>query len=248
MGKKIDAFVMTVLIAICFYLYFWQATGNHALAIGAALLCCLIAVKTIKRVYGRVFGSRSMKMRRFRKQSEGIIMKLACADRNATASKLEALLQKCFPDQFSMDLIQAHPDERLSMNTVFEAWKRRRGDEKLVICATCSCDPEVRMMASSLSQPRVAIVDSERLMPLLAEHPEGFQPVEAKGSTSALRRQRLLQHTMNRKNAPRCILFGFSSLVMYVFSGNLLYLISAMLLFLLAFASFRRAPVRAKLF
>lgn len=248
MGKKIDAFVLTVLTAICFYLYFWQAMGNHALAIGAALLCCLVAVKTIKRVYGRIFSSRSMKKRRFRKQAEGIIMGLACADRDATANKLETLLHGCFPEQFNMELIQTHPDEQLSKNTVFEAWKHRRGEEKLVICATCSCDPEVHMMASSLSQPRVAIVDSERLMQLLAEHPEGFQPVEAKGSTSALRRQRLLQRTMNRKNAPRCILFGFSSLVMYVFSGNLLYLISAMLLFLIAFASFRRAPVRAKLF
>ena len=248
MGKKIDAFVLTVLTAICFYLYFWQATGNHALAISAALLCCLIAVKTIKRVYGRILGSRSMKMRRFRNQAEGIIMGLACADRDDTASKLEGLLQKCFPERYSLELIQTHPDERLSKNSVFEAWKRRRGEEKLVVCATCSCDPEVRMMASSLSQPRVAIVDSERLMQLLAEHPEGFQPVEAKGSTSVLRRQRLLQRTMNRKNAPRCILFGFSSLVMYVFSGNLFYLLSAMLLFLLAFVSLRRAPVRAKLF
>lgn len=248
MGKKIDIFVLTFLAAACLYLYFWQTLGHPLVAIGAALLCTLVGAKTLRRIGARVWGSRYLKSQRYRRQADGLILELACIEIADARAQLSALFEKCFHAQYPIELIQAHPSANLSCNAVFNVWKRHRGDDHLVVCATCPCTADVRMMSAALSSPKIAIVDSERLKDLMAQYPQELKICASHGKLPAMRLRRLMRRIIDRKNAPRCILFAFSGMLMYVFSGNLLYLISAMSLFALALISFHRPSATARLF
>lgn len=249
MGKKIDAYCLTVLMAICYYLYFFQATQGQIVSLLAALFCCVITRKTIKRIYKHLINSKRMKKQRYCKQAKSIIMELACAEPASTCERLQTLLKKSFQEHYCMELIQAHPDEKLTASAVFHCWKQHRNEEKLLICATCNCEAEVRMMASSLCAPRVAIVDAAQLKRLMAEHPAEFPLSDTKKKFNCkLLKWRLIERLFNRRNVPRCILFGFSSILMYILSGNVLYLFSTMFLFIITLFSLRHSSKTPKLF
>lgn len=248
MGKKIDGFVLSILMAICLYLYFLQISQNNVFSLIAAFVCCLILSRLFRRIGRQIGNSRHLQKRRYCRQAGSVIMELACADRAVTLERLKSLLKKTFQEEYALELIQAHPCEKLAANSVFCTWKQHRGDEKLVLCATCICEAEVRMMAQSLRAPRIAIIDSERLKQLMAEYPMDFQLNPSRKASFRRFATRLRLRILNRRNAPRCILFGVFSLVLYVFSGNVLYLPSAMFLFLVAVFSFRQPSASAKLF
>lgn len=249
MGKKIDAYFLTVLVAICFYLYFFQATQKTIPSLVAALICCVIIVKTFKRVLKNLSNSKHLRKRRYRKHAKGMIMELACADPENTSARLKSLLENNYQEHYNMEFIQSHPDEKLTHNAVFQGWKKHRGEDKLVVCATCRCDTDVRMMASSLRSPRVAIIDAEQLKCMMAENPKEFPISKSKTAFSCkFFIWKLRKHIFCRRNAPRCILFALSSILMYIISGNIIYLCSSMFLFIIAILSLRHVSGSAKLF
>lgn len=249
MGKKIDSYFLTLLSAVCYYLYFLHATQKIFLSLVAALFCCIISINTVKRIRNRISTSKCFSRRRYCRQANGIIMELACADAEDASARIKALLEKIFHEKYCLELFQAHPSEKLSQNAVFTRWKAHQGSDKLVISTTCSCDPEVRLMASSLRAPRIAIIDAEQLKRMMSEHPKDFKlPGNQSVRHKKLWKIRLTNQLLNRKNTPRCLLFGFSSIFMYILAGNTIYLFSAMLLFMIGLVALRRAPRITKLF
>jgi len=248
MGKKIDSFVLTVLIALVFYLYFFRCFENHIFALCASVFCCWIARKTCARLRTHIHSNDLFKKHRLKKLSSGIIMDLACDDHSAATEKIAALLEKYCNNTFEVALIQKHPSCKLDPNDIFELWKQYRGREKLVICATCPCSEEAKLQLRNYTNPQLALADSNALIQMIAEHPSDFMTETASVKARTYKQKRLSMHIFNRRNAPRCILFGFSSILMYIFSGNLLYLIASMSLFLLGLLSFKRAVRPVKLF
>lgn len=103
-------------------------------------------------------------------------------------------------------------------------------------------------MASTLKEPKVAIIDASTLSQLIAEHPEGLYRPEEKHERRKLRMKHILAMIFNRKNAPRCLLFSVTMLLMYLLGGNKWYLGSAMLLFFTGMVSLRHINRPAKLF
>lgn len=248
MGKKIDGFVCTAAIAAGFYLYYHRSIESRVAALILAILSCIVAEKIYRRAAGMMQRTSWLQKRRIRKSADGALMHLACIAEEEALEKLSRLLNKSYGADFPIHLIQAHPSMTLSQQSVFDAWRTHRGEERLVICATCRSDPGCSLLASSLRAPRVALADAALLGQLIAEHPEGMLPPEQARCRPKLRLRRAAMLIFNRRNAPRCLLFSASMLLMYLLSANIYYLASALLLLFIALASLRQANRPAKLF
>lgn len=247
MGKKIDRFVCTLVIAAALYFYFRAALGNRLLALALALFACAVLCRLLRRLWTRLSKGKWIQMRRIRKSAGSISMYLACLPREEALAKLEMLLKKSYAGEYAVELVQAPPSGSLSQRELFEVWKTHRDAERLAVCATCECDSSCRMLAATLRQPRIALIDAQLLAQLAAAHPGVLElPGEAQRPHRQLGRS--LHLLINRKNAPRCFLFSVSMLILYALSANPYYLISSMAFLFLALASLHRAPRPAKLF
>lgn len=253
MGKKIDAFVLTLAAACGFYIYFHGAFHNRAVALILALVCCFVLSKLVRRIAAMVAKGRFMQKRRVRRSACGAVMQLACRDAEEVRERLSELLRASYasecPEALPIELIQLHPSTKLPQDRLFDAWRKHLGQDRLAVCCTCPADSDCRILASSLRSPRVALIDSENLARLIAEHPDGFTCADAAPAKRArLRFKRVASLLINRRNAPRGLVFTFAMLLMYALSANIIYLIAAMVLLFLVLVSFHRAPRPAKLF
>lgn len=247
MGKKIDGFMLTLGTALILYHFFYRAFGDRRAAIPLALFCCAVLVKLMRRIFALFTHLPLLKRWRIRRHTGGALMRIACMDEHEALQSVEKLLALSYRNDAPVALVQAHPATSLSGEKIFDAWRSHRNEERLVICATCKCDPNSRMLAQSLKQPKLALVDADALSLLIAEHPEGLLP-ETDTKRPRLRLRYGLQILIDRKNAPRCLLLSLSMLTMYIFSGNIFYLIAALFLFTIALISLHRAGRPAKLF
>lgn len=248
MGKKIDGFVLSVLAAAGLYLYFFHITGKHTAALLMAGIAFLLMAKLLKRTLALIGGSRWMQKRRFRRQAGSTLMRLACLEYESARETLAELLKKCYDCDAPLELIQAPPSASLSQERIFDLWKAHRGEEKLIICTSCTGDSACRSLSASLKQPKIALLDGNALAQLIDEHPQ-FQPSEQ--PAAKLKRRRLIQLgalLVQRRNAPRCLLFSAVMLLMYLLGGRLSNLIASMALLFLALTALRRPSRPAKLF
>lgn len=248
MGKKIDGFVLSALAACGFYLYFRRAFGGGALSLGLAALSFVVLMRAV-RLARRAFGRFTwLKKRRLRGMAGGVVMKIALMPENEARDSVEKLLNKCYPGEYGVELVQQHPGLKISETKVFDIWKQKRGAEKLVICATCAADSASRAFASSLKEPKIALVDSQDLCRMIAEHPADYPLEQSMPARTGLRLKQISSLLFNRKNAFRNLTLAVSMGTLYIFSGNLWYLLSACALAFIVLASFRR-PIRpARLF
>ena len=248
MGKKIDFFVLTAGITVFFYIYFRSAFDSPLICGALALLAGILLRSGIRRFAGRISNSRWMRKRQLCRCAKGALMSLACMDEAEASEKLSALIEATYGEAHETALLQRHPASELCAEDVFGLWRRRRGGERFVICATCRADYACRSLAAELKGPKVALMDADALSAMLAEHPEGMFPEEEKRIRGRLRLQHLGDIFFNRKNAPRCLLMSLSMLAVYVFSFNIFYLAAAMFLLFAALVSLRRRNRPVKLF
>lgn len=248
MGKKIDEFVLSAAIAAAFYFFFQRSFQNRAVAVALALLGFIVLRRALRMLAGFMGRFGWLRRRRLRKNAGGAVLQLAYLPEEEALKKARDLLGKCYEGEYETALVQNHPSSELSRQQVFEIWKASRGRERLVICATCGADAQCRSMAATLSGPKVAIVDANALGQMIAEHPAGFTFQDHKPRRARLRLQHVRNLLLNRRNAPRCLLFAGSMLLMHVFSGNIAYLIAAMALVFVALSSLRRTVRPVKLF
>lgn len=249
MGKKIDVFVLSVVGAFGLYLFFCRVTGNHTAALLLSGIAFLLISRLLRKVYTRIQSSAFLQKRRLRRQAGSAVMHLACMDAELAGRQLSELMKKCYDCDAPLELIQAPPSSALSQDRVFDLWKAHRGENRLVICASCSADIACHSLCSSLKQPKIALLDSNVLSQLLAEHPEWYPKVQPEAPVQ--RKHRLKQVgalLIQRRNAPRCLLFSAVMLVMYLLGGRLGNLIACIALLFLALTALKRPSRPVKLF
>jgi len=245
MGKKIDRFVFTSILAVSMFFYYESAFKNRALAILLAILSCIMFGKLYRGLKKLLFHTSWHRKQELRRKSGGALMRLACMEREEAHAHISELLKTCYQSSAFVELEQLHPTLQLSSNRIFDLWRAHQEEKELVICTTGVCSSEARVLAQSMKQPKVALLDGAALSQLISEHPHGFYPASEEHIRYKLRMKQLAALLFNRKNAPRCILFSFSMLVMYVFSGNLFYLVFSLALLFVALSSLHH-PVRPR--
>lgn len=248
MGKKIDRFAFTSMLAVFLFVYFNSAFKNTIISILLSFLSCMLFDKLYRRFRRSLSNAAWHRKRELRRKANSALMHLACLEKEEAYGLISSLIKTCYHADEYIELEQIHPSLQISPNRIFEFWKKHRDLSGLVICTTGNCSSDARIMAESLKSPKVAVVDAAILSQLISEHPRGFYPPSEEKTKYRLQLKRFVSLIINRKNTPRCILFSFSMLVMYIFSGSLFYLVFSLFLLLIALLSLHH-PVRpAKLF
>lgn len=247
MGKKIDAFIASLLPGVFIWFYLSRRLENRLICFIAAVLTSLIMRKFIRNLLSLLGKIPFLRKHRLRKNTNAAIMRIASIPSEQAHEAISALIQKCYPDSdYPLEVLQQHPALKPSESAIFQAWRRHLGEKNLVICITCRTDPALRAFVSSLPAPKISLIDSDMLSQMIAEFPDGLITENAPKARFHLRHVANL--LVNRKNAPRNLLFSASMLMMYLLVGNILYLASSLFLLAVSFLSLRRKLRPNKLF
>ncbi len=211
MGKRIDRWVLAALGTAGGYLFFLNAWGSIPLACLAAFAACLLARRALGLLPDRQRGSLA--------RAREALPWLAGMDEAAAAARLEPLIRARWPGEaFRLAPVLKHPEASLSSGDVLNAWKANRDAARLVIAATCPCEPRARLFAGELRAPAVAVLDSRALMKLLRH--SDVRPPEAPMPPLGTRLRRGLARVAAARVSPKDGLIALALLALYLLRGH----------------------------
>jgi len=220
MSSFIDRAALSLLGAAAYYLFFLNATGSIPLACGVAFTCTALSRMLLRRL--------PIIHRATAAQARAELMRIAGLGDEDAGKALEALILRRWPGEpFRLAPVVKHPEATLSSGDVLNAWKANRDAERLVIAATCPCEPRAAVYARELGNPIVAIMDSRRLTRLLRALPAEQLPRLPRRRPGAVVR-RLWASLESTRFSPRSALLALSMLGIYSLTGNGWYLIPAL--------------------
>ena len=247
MGKIFDKIIFSSLLAIGFYFFYHGTFKSPALCIALALLSCAVCRSLLHKIFDLIRRTHWMQARRFRRQSKGVLMRIATLPKAEADAIAESLIQRAYHADCTACMLQKHPSATISEDILFDLWKSHTGKEKIAVLATCRMSEACRAMAAGLTVPRLILFDGDAVTDLLAEHPD-LCPEAAQTPPVRLRLRlyRLRAAIFNRKNAPRCITIALSMMMMHLITRSISYLICSCALMLTAVLSIARRsrPVR----
>lgn len=218
-GKIADRIMFTLLGGTLLYLFFLNAWGSIPLACALAFLSCLSMRFLIKK--------RPVRYKCTRRQAESILLSIAVSDDDSAHEALKDLIFKKYPgESCTLVPVLKHPSASLSTGDVFSHWKKHRGEERLLIAATCVSDARAVMYANELRSPKVAVIDRRKLLRIIRT---SCPPPEKTAPASLITRLKSIPGRLSlRFSAPKNALFGVLFILMYLFSGNGVYLFSGL--------------------
>ena len=240
LGRLVDRAVFGTAGAVGGYLLFLRAWGSIPLAMALALLCCVLAGELIRR--------RPRRCRRSLAQARQELLRVAALPEAEAQQRLEALVRRRYPgESFRLAPVLKHPEAALSSGDVMNAWKAHRDAERLVIAATCPCEPRAALYARELTAPPVVVLDSRRLLRLLTAEPvERAAPAHPPALSQRLRRA--AGQVLARRATPREGALAAGLLALYLIRGTPTALFAALALMAHLGLSLRRHRLRRTLF
>ena len=237
MGKRIDRAALAVVCAALYYFFLLGAWGSIPLACLGAFACCVLT----RGLFAGLRPTRRPGPARVRAE----LLRLAAMPESEAAAILEPLVLSRWPrEDFTLAPALKHPEAMLSSGDVLSAWKANRDASRLVIAATCPCEPRARAYAQTLSQPTVAVVDSRALRRLLRSRP--LPPVERPPILERMRR--FCAIVLSLRASPRNALLAAALLIMYLLGGHPTCLFAALALLFHLGASMLHGRMGRRLF
>ncbi len=220
MACLIDRAALGLLGAVAYYLFFLNALGSIPLACGAAFACTALSRMLLR--------SLPIIHRATAAQARAELLRIAGLNDEDSGEALKALLQRRWPrESFRLAPVLKHPEATISSGDVLNAWKANRDAERLVIAATCPCEPRAMVYARELRSPAVVIMDSRSLTRMLRALPADQLPRPPRRTPGAALR-RILAHVESSRFSPRSIPLALSMLGIYILTGNGWYLFPAL--------------------
>ena len=214
MGRTIDRLALSALAAIGYYLFFLNAWGSIPLACALAFACCLLTERVARGGRWR----RLLPRRASSAQAGEALSRIAGMEDGAAQALLGELVRWRYPgEDFALAAVLKHPEASLSCGDVLGAWKANRGAERLVIAATCPCEPRAAVYARELAGPAVAVLDSRALIRRLRRR----DPVAAPAPPPLKARlRRAIARLAARRVSPGSGLLGAALVGLYFIGGN----------------------------
>ena len=211
MAVFIDRTALGLLCGTGYYLFFLNAWGSIPLACGLAFACTALSLRLIR-------GLPSLR-RASGAQARAELLRIAGLDDAAAEGALSALIRRRWPDEaFRLVPVLTHPEATMSSGDVLNAWKSNRDAGRLVIAATCPCEPRARLFAGELRAPAVAVLDSRALMKLLRR--SDVRPPEAPLPPLGTRLRRGLARVAAARVSPKDALIALALLALYLLRGH----------------------------
>ena len=220
MGEIIDHAALSAVGAAGYYLFFLNAWGNIPLACALAFVCTALSRRLLKGL--------SLARRASAAQARAELLRIAgLPDADAEAALNALIRERWQGESFRLAPVLKHPEASMSSGDVLNAWKANRDAERLVIAATCPCEPRARLYARQLSAPAVAVVDSHRLTRLMRTLPAVRFPRPPRLRLSQ-RLGMLWAGVVSTRPSFRSALLVLALLFAYAVDGNALYLFSGL--------------------
>ena len=236
-GRIVDRAALGAACAVGYYLLFLNAWGSIPLACGLAFACGLLTGWLVRRL--------PLPRRVGIAQARAELLRLAALPDAEAAQALCRLVQGRYPGEaFSLTPVLKHPEATLSSGDVLNAWKANREADRLVVAATCPCEPRAALFAARLRDPAVAVVDSRRLLGILRRCPADALPrAERPGLPRRLRH--LAARAACAPVSPKNAAVAAMLMAAYLLTGNPWCLFPALaVLFHLGVALFQRRAGR----
>ena len=216
MAAFIDRTALSLLCGTGYYLFFLNAWGSIPLACGLAFGCTALSLRLIRGLPSLRHASGA--------QGRAELLRIAGLDDAAAEGALSALIRRRWPDEaFRLVPVLKHPEATMSSGDVLNAWKSNRDAGRLVIAATCPCEPRAALYARELREPAVAVMDSRRLTRLLRALPADALPLPPRPRLGRRLRQ-LWAGLESARFSPRSALLALGMLACYIMTGNGWYL------------------------
>ena len=220
MAALIDRTALGLLGASAYYLFFLNAWGSIPLACGAAFICAALSRWLLRSLPVRRHATAA--------QARTELLRIAGLDDPAAAEALGTLIHRRWPgERFRLAPVLKHPEATLSSGDVLNAWKANRDAERLVIAATCPCEPRAALYARELSEPAVAVMDNGRLTRLLRALPAEALPRPPRRRLGDGFRA-LCAGMATARFTPRSALLALAMLGCYLWTGSGWYLFPAL--------------------
>ena len=220
MASFIDRVALSLFGATAYYLFFLNAFGSITLACGAAFACTALSRMLLRGL--------PIIRRATAAQARAELLRIAGMDDEAAGKALGILVRRRWPgESFRLAPVLKHPEATMSSGDVLNAWKANRDAERLVIAATCPCEPRAAVFARELRSPVVAVMDSRRLTRLLQALPADQLPRSPRRSPGSVARQ-LWAGLESSRFSSRSALLALSMLCIYSLTGNGWYLFPAL--------------------
>ena len=214
MGMRIDALALRAILLCGAYLLFVNAWHSVPLACALTFLCVILA--------GWILRGRP---RRRRVSARARLLALARLDEAEAEAILSPLLRARHPGQeFELCQILKHPSATLNAGDVLGAWKRKRGEERVLLAATCPADAEARAFARTLARPAVTLFDGAALASLLRD----WDPGESVDPLPRPRLRERLASALRRPIPAKLAILGPALLALYLLRGQAGYLFAGL--------------------
>ena len=220
-GRVIDRAVLTVLGSAALYLYFLNAGFGIPLSCLMAFAAASLARWLIRR--------RPRRYRWTAAQAGAAVDAIARMPDEEAAAALHALLDPAHPPSCHVLIpLPRHASAAVTQGDVFALWRAHRGEERLLIAATCPAAQAATDLAATLSAPSVAIADRKTLVRVIRRTGQ-FVPPEVPRTPIRHRLRRAAATLVGRRARPSTFLYGLGLLATYLLMGKPACLFAGML-------------------
>lgn len=223
MGRIIDRFIAFAAVVTAGYLLFLRATDSVLLACALTFLSAAL----LRPAHPRAAGMSAL--------AAGEIL-----NRWALGPDDEALMQlSSLTGDPNPVYLSRHPGALIGYADVFSAWKSRRDEEEITVCAPCRADARARAYAKTLTGPRVRLMDAPRLIALIRA--SDLAPPPGARTAAIRRRLKALASLPARGSPGKRLLWGLALMLIYLATGRAICLAFSLAALMLAGVSLRYA-------
>ena len=212
MGGRLDRAALGAACAAGYYLFFLNAWGSIPLACASAFAACVLT--------GRLLRDWLREGRASRSQARAALWRVAAMEDGDAEVLLRDLIRRRYPGEtFRLTPVLKHPEATLSSGDILSAWKVNRDAGRLVIAATCPCEPRAAQYARELLDPVVAVLDSRALVRLLRGQPAEAEPPIPR-LPLRVRLRRVVARVSSARVSPKNLALAAFLLAAYLLTGN----------------------------
>jgi len=154
----IDHAALITLGASVLFLLFLTLLENIPAACALSFITCSVLLFILRRCIP------SPRMKRM--EAEALLNSWIFGDDEKARSSISEILNMP-KDSYSLFVLIRHPSSTISVGDIFTQWKNNLGTEHITIAATCRLDPRGKLLAGTLREPTVEIIDISRLISLI---------------------------------------------------------------------------------
>ena len=244
MGRRIDRFVLTTLLAGALYIFFTNAFRSIPVAAAAAFVSMAILKKLSSKLPRERFGRKRRDLADAHAECES----LSLGQKEDAEIRIREILLKAYgklPDGTQLRIILRHPaGTKLSADDIAEIYRELRGCSKALIVSTANADTGAYTLAEKLEEPKLRLIDGAQLAKLIAVHdprPSASKPAKRKSFSA-------FKAAAAKVKTGKCVGTAVMMLILFSLNGALAYLIGALIMLFLAGVSIKKRRIPEELF